>query len=161
MVSLKLVDCEETTCAKDVQYTNAKAISDITKAQPNCSSTGNLRPQTLSAFQAAVRQICIELSATWAHTVRGRHEFAEDVHAADAIYHQVCSTNFRTSKQLPSTFQATSGEKRRRIGRPIDTAEEEAFINVTKYLEDNDDEQITIRDIVNKMRDMCEHDINV
>ena len=31
-------------------YTNAKAISDITKAQPNCSPTRNLRSQT-SSFQ--------------------------------------------------------------------------------------------------------------
>ena len=31
-------------------YTNAKAISDITKAQPNCSPTSNLRSQT-SSFQ--------------------------------------------------------------------------------------------------------------
>ena len=56
-----------------------------------------------SAFQAAVMQICTERSDTWAHTVRGRHEFAEDVLPADATYHQVCSrpTNFRTSKQLP------------------------------------------------------------
>ena len=107
-------------------------------------------------------QICIERSDTCAYTVRGRIEFAQDLHATDAIYHPVCSTNFRTSKQqlLPSTFQATLG-KNRRIGRRIDTAKEDAFLTVTKYLEDNNDEQITIRDLLNKTRDMCEHDVNV
>ena len=63
MVSMKLVDCEETTCALVM-------------------------------------------------AIRGRIEFAQDLHAADTIYHQVCSINFRTGKQLPSTFQATTGEKK-------------------------------------------------
>ena len=102
-------------------------------------------------------QVYTECNDTWAHTIRGRIEFAQDLHAADAIYHQVCSINFRTGKQLPSTFQATTGEKKRRIGRPIDTAKEHAFIKVTKYLEDTANEQITIGDLVNKMKDMCEH----
>ena len=113
-------DCRKT-------YTNAKAISDITKAQPKCSPTRNLRSQTssfqcqdhclfcgqpakysgkkrgndvhpvrTSDFQATVMQICIERSDTWVHTVRGRIEFAQNLHAADTIYHQVSSTNFRT-----------------------------------------------------------------
>ena len=106
-------------------------------------------------------QVCTERSDTWVHTIRGIIEFAQDVHAADAIYHQVCSINLRTGKQLPSTFQATPGEKKRCIGRPIDTAKECAFIKVTKYLEDNDDEQITIGDLVNKMKDKCEQDIDI
>ena len=76
-------------------------------------------------------QVCTERNDTWAHTIRGRIEFAQDLHAADAIYHQVCSINIRTGKQVPSTFQATSEEKKRRIGRPIDTAKEHAFIKVT------------------------------
>ena len=69
-------------------------------------------------------QVCTERNDTWAHTIRGRIEFAQDLHAADAIYHHMCSINFRTGKQVPSTFQATPGEKKRRIGRPIDTAKE-------------------------------------
>ena len=178
-------DCRNT-------YTNAKAISDITKVQPNCRPTRNLRSQTssfqyhdpcllygqpakysgkkrgndvypvrTSDFKAIVMQICIEHSDTWAYTVRGRIEFAQYLHATDAIYHRLCNTNVRTSKQhlLPSTFQVTLG-KNRRIGRPFDTAKEDAFLTVTKYLEDNTDEQITIRDLLNKMRDMCEHDVN-
>ena len=91
----------------------------------------------------------------------GRIEFAQDLHAADAIYLQVCSTNFRTDKQLPSTSQATSREKKRCIGTPINTANDYAFLSVTKCIDDNDDEQIPIRDLVNKIKDMCEHDINM
>ena len=106
-------DCRKT-------YTIPKAISEITKAQPNCSPTRNLRSQTssfqsrvhclvcgqpakysgnkrgndvfpvrTSDFQATVMQVCTERNDTGAHTIRGRIEFAQDLHAADAIYHQV------------------------------------------------------------------------
>ena len=99
-------------------YTNSKAISEFTKAQPNCSPTRNIRSQTssfqfrdhyllcsqpakyssnkrgndvfpvrTSDFQATFMQVCTERNDTWAHTIRGRIEFAQDLHAADAIYH--------------------------------------------------------------------------
>ena len=54
-----IVDCEETTCAlvmvtlfiptvdRRRAYTNAKAISDIKKVQPNCSPTRNLRSKDI------------------------------------------------------------------------------------------------------------------
>ena len=38
-------------------------------------------------------------------------------------------------------------------GRPSDTERERAFLQVTRYLEDNDEEQITINDLIDKMND--------
>ena len=162
MCALVMVSLFIQTVERRRAYTNYKAISETTKAQPNCSPTRNIRSQTssfqfrdhcllcgqpakysgnkrgndvfpvrTSDFQATFMQVCAERNDTWAHTIRGRIEFAQDLHAADVIYHQVCSINFRTGKQVPSTFQATSEEKKRRIGRPIDTAKEHAFIKVT------------------------------
>ena len=37
-------------------------------------------------------------------------------------------------------------------GRPKDEERSEAFLQVTRYLEQNDDEQITIHDLINHMR---------
>ena len=46
------------------------------------------------------------ISKKWAQKVRGRIGYVNDLHAADAVYHQACSVNFRTHKQIPqSTFQ--------------------------------------------------------
>ena len=40
-------------------YTNAKAISDITKAQPNCNPTRNLRSRTSSFLCETYSQLVI------------------------------------------------------------------------------------------------------
>ena len=64
-----------------------------------------------------------------------------DLHSEYAVYHQGCSTNFRTGKDIPETYegkrQSTSGSKR---GRPSDLDRESAFNLVCKYLRENDDE---------------------
>lgn len=36
----------------------------------------------------------------WANAVQISH--VHDLHAADAVYHRVCSVNFRTMKQVPA-----------------------------------------------------------
>ena len=49
-----------------------------------------------------------------------------DLFAADAVYHQVCSVNFRTKKSIPSQF-ATEDLPQAKRGRPQDVAQKEAF----------------------------------
>jgi len=39
------------------------------------------------------------------------------------------------------------------VGRPKDKDRTETFLEVTSYLEENDDEQITVTDLVNRMKD--------
>ena len=39
------------------------------------------------------------------------------------------------------------------MGRPKDEEKVEAFVKVTKFLEENDDEQITVIDLVEKMEE--------
>ena len=82
--------------------------------------------------------------------MHGRIAFSQDLIAAGAIYHQVCSTNFQTGKQVPLSHQ-TSGSKRQKKRRPTDKSRKEAFLKVGKYLKGNDDEQITVNDLMNKM----------
>ena len=103
-----------------------------------------------SSFQTTLNRIGEERRDGWAEKVHGRISFSQDLIAAGAIYHQVCNTNFRTGKQVPLSHQ-TSGNKRQTKGRPADKSRQEAFLEVAKYLKENDDKQITVNDLVNKM----------
>ena len=102
-------------------------------------------------------QICKERNDEWSEIVLGRVEYAQDLHAADAVYHQACSVNFRTGKQVPLQHCSDDGSdkdtKRPRQGRPVDTGKATAFLKVVKFLEENDEEQVTITDLVNKMQE--------
>lgn len=97
---------------------------------------------------------CNERADSWSDTVKARILHVHDLHAADAVYHQTCSVNFRTKKQMPMT-QMTGNEetKRAKLGRPRDDTRCTAFLEVAKYLEENDDEQITINDLIDLMED--------
>ena len=55
-------------------------------------------------FQDSITQICKERNDEWSEIVLGRPEYAQDLHAADAVYHQACSVNFRTGKQVPQQY---------------------------------------------------------
>lgn len=78
-----------------------------------------------------------------------------DLRAADAIYHQTCNVNFRTNRQLPQLYETNElpAAKKRKVGRPQDEERNQAFVKVAKFLEDNDDEQITVGDLVEKMKE--------
>ena len=58
---------------------------------------------------------------------------------------------------MPQTFACRqsddpSAAKYPRLGRPNGEVRIEAFLQVTRYLEHIDDEQITIHDLINHMR---------
>ena len=52
-------------------------------------------------FQKTVLQICIERNDTWSTIVKGRIEYVNDLPAEGAIYHHLCSSNFRNGKEIP------------------------------------------------------------
>lgn len=88
----------------------------------------------------------------WAETVRGRIEFARDLPAVDALYHRVCSINFRTGKNIPLRYQELRDAKIPRVGRRVDISREEAFLRVMdEFRENDDDEQTTVTDLVERM----------
>ena len=79
-------------------------------------------------------------------------EFVPDLPAADAVYHKTCSAHFRTGKQLPkkcTNYDSTT----KKLGRPYDSAQTQAFKKVILYLEQNDEEHITINDLIQKMEE--------
>ena len=113
-------------------------------------------PVRTKDFQAKITEICMSRNDAWATKVKGTLEFSQDLHASDALYHQQCNVNFRTGKDIPNAFQTSeeSMSKKSR-GRPIDSTRNDAFFKVASYLEENDDEQITVNDLVAKMREYC------
>ena len=55
-------------------------------------------------FSKNIMSICKERNDDWSQKVMARLNIAPaDLHAADAIYHQRCSVNFRTGKLIPSS----------------------------------------------------------
>lgn len=70
-------------------------------------------------FQTSIKSICSIRQDAWADQIYGRIEAVNDLHAADAIYHQTCNVNFRTGKNTPKIFSPSSTEAKR--GRPVDS----------------------------------------
>ena len=102
-----------------------------------------------------VLELCSERgNDLWAEVVRGRIINVHDLPAADAIYHQTCSVNFRTGKQVPKIFAVDQPvSKKAEMGRPQYGERSEAFQKVMNFLMENDDEQITLRDLEDKMQE--------
>ena len=107
-------------------------------------------------FRDTILKASKEFTGEWVDTVKARVLFAFDLPAEGAKYHKICSVNFRTGRQIPMVFmpkmeQPKSKRKKSDSGRPKNPERAEAFIKVTKFLEDNDNEQLTVNDLVNKM----------
>ena len=102
-----------------------------------------------------ILKICLERNDEWSETVRTWLMNVHDLPAADAVYHQTCNVNFRTNRQLPQLYETDElpAAKKRKVGRPQSEGKNQAFVKVVKFLEDNDDEQITVSDLVEKMEE--------
>ena len=99
-----------------------------------------------------VLTVCQERNDSWAHSVLARISSAHDLHAADAIYHKACDINFQRVRKIPTGFRKEKlCTKKVKLGRPEELDRTEAFLEVAKFLEENDDEQITISDLISKM----------
>ena len=104
-------------------------------------------------FKETVLAICHERADDWAEKVKARLLFVNDLPAADAVYHQQCSVNFRTNKNIPAAQQKhPECSSKTKLGRPIEDERTEAFLDVASFLEENDYEQITITDLVDVMK---------
>jgi len=64
--------------------------------------------------------------------VNRRIEYANDLYAADAMYHQICSINFRTRRQIPSlkarVVDLDEPDAKKKRGRPIDVQKDLAYL---------------------------------
>ena len=110
-------------------------------------------------MRSTILAVCHERGDAWADAVQARLLQVHDLHAVDAVYHITCHGNFRTKKQIPVVHEINS--KRAKPGRPQDKERTDAFLEVASFLEENDDEQITIQDLIERMEDNLadsEHD---
>ena len=71
------------------------------------------------------------------------------------MYHQAHSVNFRMGKQIPKKNGNDTDSKHAKE-RPMDTVKSKAFLKVTEVLVENDEEQLTIPDLVGKMQEYLE-----
>ena len=111
-------------------------------------------------FKDSVQKVCKTQNDSWANTVQGRIEYAPNLHAADAVYHQVWSTNFRTGLQIPQQFMSEDiPPKRAKRGRPKDSLRRDAFIEVADYIASHDDEQTTVNMHIEKMKEYLPPDV--
>ena len=103
--------------------------------------------QTLEV-QSTILDICHKRNDEWGREVQGRIASVVDLHAADAVYHKVCSSNFRTSRGVQDSNTTST------VGRPTSQA---TFLKIIKYLEEECDnaKQITVSDLVSKMQEIC------
>ncbi len=106
----------------------------------------------MKEFQSEVERLCDTRMDRWSHTVKGRLNSINDLFAADAVYHQLCSVNFRTKKSIPSQFSSFEEYPPSKRGRPQDMVQKEAFLKVVAYLQENDHEQIRINDLIERMK---------
>ncbi|KAG1683688.1 Protein eyes shut [Nymphon striatum] len=67
--------------------------------------------------------------------------------------HHSCSINFRTDRDVPQQYRSCPLRKQRKSGRPRNQDQEQAFLEMCFYLEANDEEQLTISDLGNKMKE--------
>ncbi|CAG2210631.1 unnamed protein product [Mytilus edulis] len=104
-------------------------------------------------FQSSVESSCRERNDKWGEEVLSRIQMAHsDLHAADAVYHAQCNSNFRTSKQMPQTIAKTPEDnlKKRKIsyaGRPKNDIAENGFQAIMLRIEKNQ-KQISIAELV-------------
>ena len=94
-------------------------------------------------------EACRNRQDDWSLKVKARVEFVPDLPDADTVYHQTCSANFRTGKQVPRKYTHDDSTTKK-LGRPYDSAQTQAYKKVILYLEQNDEEQITINDLIQK-----------
>ena len=103
-------------------------------------------------FRDKIVEICRHRGSDdkWGQEVHCRIQYNQDLFAKDVVYHIKCNVNFSTFKQIPRFFQTAEV---RSAGKPIDEERHQAFLRVAEYLKENDNEQLTLSDLCEKMRD--------
>ena len=111
-------------------------------------------PVRTVGFYSSIKKLCEKRNDEWGNVVAGRLACIGDLHIIDAVYHQSCSVNFRTFKNIP--LQHTSSIEICTQGRREEIQRMRAFQETTSYFEENDEEQLTVADLAKKMEECLE-----
>ena len=108
--------------------------------------------------QHAFTNICNIRGDDWAENVKPKLIFSNDLPAMDALYHHQCSINFRIMKNIPRKYinSLTGNELEDKKGRPKDIERSKAFQLVVADFKENNDETITVSDLMEKMGTICD-----
>ena len=74
-----------------------------------------------------------------------------DLPAEEALYHHTCKDLFLKGKDFPGVEGATYTNKKRKVGRPKSSSKVTALHYAYKYLEQNDDETVTLQELHQRM----------
>ena len=116
-------------CAQTVKHNDPNVY--------NCRTLG---------LKQKVMDKCDSRNDDWSNEIKVRLSGIIDLHAADAVYHNQCNKNFMANKNIPSSYVTVEQDAKKGKGRPVDPDQLQAFLDVAKYLEENDDEQVTVND---------------
>ena len=101
-------------------------------------------------FQQNILTHCHRRQDAWATQVQSRLSAVNDLPAEEALYHHTCKDLFPKGKDFPgfsSQEGATYSSKRRKVGRPRSTSKVTALQYAFEFLEENDDETITLQEL--------------
>ena len=91
-----------------------------------CGTVGSLESSKDACFplktfncQYRLCDIAEKQQDEWGKTVLERIYKVIDLLAADAFYHQMCTVNFRTSRNIPLKYATLSNPKQKNSGRPV------------------------------------------
>ena len=87
-------------------------------------------------FDNTILQTCEKRNDLWTLSVKGRIAYANDLHAADAVYHTLCDSAFRNGKSFPKKYknESSSVEPPVKCGKPVNVDRTTAFNHVVEYL---------------------------
>ena len=106
-------------------------------------------------FQVSIKTLCKTRNDEWANEVLGRVEGVNDLPAAEARYHRSCNSNFRTFKNIPEKYRANYDNGKKVRSRPCNMSSVTAFSETMQYFECHENEQLSVVDLVDIMRDKC------
>ena len=128
------------------------------KAEPQRSEKQLAYKVRSDSFQQEVKAKCLERKDTWTNEVIARIGYSRDLMASNSVYHQSCSTKFRLGRDPDEDCNEPPAKKRNTVsGRNLDIKREDALLQAVNYLKENDEEQLTIQDLVLKMGQLCEN----
>ena len=123
----------------------------LCKATCDSSDKRNSAATTLE-LKSTVLTTCDQRSDKWGDDVRARLQSINDLPAADAIYHRQCFRNFKSHRSIPKNYASEPDSKKVKVGRQVDEDTTCAFFQICDYLEDNYDEQITAKNLIDKKK---------
>ena len=126
-------------------------------AERVCEADHDVHEVLTLMFQETIRAGCVNRNDPWAIDVLSRIEHIIDLPAADSIYHQQCSVNFRNGKNIPGKYSSGPLPKRRSVGRPVDQERLDAFTRVLDWFENNCEETITLSMLVDLMKSLLQN----